>query len=57
MTGQVESTKSRLPIELIHYEYFINKQDALARERYLKSGFDHEQMSLFLKCTMALLNL
>lgn len=50
--GQVVSTKNRLPLKLIHYEYFINKQDALARERYLKSGYGHDQLNAFLKITI-----
>ncbi len=37
--GQVESTKSRLPIELIYYEACLNKNLAIKREKQLKSGF------------------
>lgn len=37
--GEVNSTKRRTPIKLIHYEYFINEKDAKAREEYLKSGY------------------
>jgi putative endonuclease len=36
--GYQISTKSRLPFQLIYYEYCLNKQDAIAREKYLKSG-------------------
>jgi len=36
--GKVLSTKSRLPIKLIYYEVCANKEDAKAREKYLKSG-------------------
>jgi len=36
--GKVKSTKHRLPIRLIYYEACLNKYDALAREKYLKSG-------------------
>jgi len=36
--GKVKSTKHRLPVQLIYYEVCINKYDALAREKYLKSG-------------------
>ena len=36
--GKVESTKHRLPIKLVYYEVCLNKYDALAREKYLKSG-------------------
>ncbi|MCK4233425.1 GIY-YIG nuclease family protein [candidate division WOR-3 bacterium] len=37
-TGKVRSTKSRGPFVLIYYEACLDKQDALAREKYLKSG-------------------
>ncbi len=36
--GLVESTKDRVPFEVIYYECCLNKYDALDRERYLKSG-------------------
>ena len=36
--GLVESTKKRCPLELIYYEWSLNKRDAQTREKYLKSG-------------------
>lgn len=36
--GEVFATKSRLPIVLIYSEACLNKSDATAREKYLKSG-------------------
>ncbi len=36
--GKVSSTKGRGPFEVIYYEACKEKYDALARERYLKSG-------------------
>jgi putative endonuclease len=36
--GRVTSTKGRGPFELIYYEACLHEQDALAREKYLKSG-------------------
>ena len=35
---RVDSTKDRLPMKLIYYEACIDKIDARAREKYLKSG-------------------
>ena len=35
--GEVASTKSNRPWELIFYEAYKNKQDALRREKYLKT--------------------
>lgn len=36
--GKSMYTKSRGPYDLIYYEASLNKTDAFARERYLKSG-------------------
>ena len=35
--GRVESTKDRLPLRLIYYEACVKQEDALHRERYLKT--------------------
>jgi putative endonuclease len=35
--GLVESTKDRRPFKLIYYESCLNKDDALRREKYLKT--------------------
>lgn len=37
--GDVESTKYRRPLKLIYYEVCINQQDALHREKYLKTTY------------------
>lgn len=50
--GQVKSSKFRLPLKLIHYEYFINIKDAKAREVFLKSGFGRNQLKECLKQTL-----
>lgn len=50
--GEVSATKLRRPLKLIHYEYFINKEDAMAREEFLKSGFGRKQMKEALKRTL-----
>lgn len=51
--GDVSSTKNRRYLKLIHYEYFINKEDAQAREVFLKSGYGHRQLTEILKRTLA----
>lgn len=38
-SGWSTYTKSRGPYTLIYYEAGLNEQDAVAREKYLKSGF------------------
>ena len=35
--GKVESTKDRRPLRLVYYEACINKEDAIKREKYLKT--------------------
>jgi len=35
--GLVESTKDRSPFKLIYYEVCLDQEDALRREKYLKS--------------------
>ena len=50
--GIVTSTKSRTPLRLIHYEYFINEGDAKAREKFLKSGHGRRQFKEILRNTL-----
>lgn len=51
-SGNVDSTRARRPLQLIHYEYFTNEDDARAREVFLKSGFGRTQLKLSLKRTL-----
>jgi len=37
--GCVQSTKDRLPIRLVYYEACLNKDNAIKREKQLKTGF------------------
>jgi putative endonuclease len=37
INGQVESTKNRRPVKLIHYEAYYKESDARRRERFLKT--------------------
>lgn len=36
--GFVRSTRHKIPLKLIYFEAYINKDDAYRREKYLKSG-------------------
>jgi len=36
--GQVPSTSKRRPLKLIYYEACLEKDDAIKREKYLKTG-------------------
>jgi putative endonuclease len=38
-TGKIESTKWRRPFELVYYEASLSKEDALHREKYLKTSY------------------
>jgi putative endonuclease len=38
-TGKIESTKWRRPFDLVYYEASVNKEDALHREKYLKTSY------------------
>jgi putative endonuclease len=37
--GLVQSTKNRIPLELVYWEGCLDQHDAVARERYLKSSW------------------
>ena len=37
--GLVESTKNRRPLKLIYYEVYLNRDDALRREKYFKTHY------------------
>jgi len=50
--GEVKSTANRRPLKLVHYEYFINEEDARAREVFLKSGFGRYNIKKALNHTL-----
>jgi putative endonuclease len=35
--GRVESTRDRRPVKLVYYEACLDKNDAIKREKYLKT--------------------
>ncbi len=43
--GKVVATKNRRPLELIYYEACKNKEKAIQREKYLKSGFGRSYLN------------
>jgi len=47
--GLVRSTKSRLPVKLIHYEAFTDEKDAKQREMYLKGGNGKKEIKVMLQ--------
>ena len=50
---QVQSTKGREPFTLIYYEACLHQGDAMARERYLKSGMGKRYLRNRLKRFLA----
>lgn len=36
--GNVDSTRNKRPLNLIHYEVYKEKEDAMRRERFLKTN-------------------
>ena len=42
--GSVESTRKRLPLELIYYEASNHRDDAFRREKYLKTTYGHRYL-------------
>jgi len=53
LNGKNPSTKYRRPLELIYYEAYLLKEDADAREKYLKTSMGRrvirKQLSNFIK--------
>jgi len=47
--GEVQSTKHRRPLKLIYYEACLNQQDALKREKYLKTTYGKRYLKNRLK--------
>ncbi|MEW6008555.1 MAG: GIY-YIG nuclease family protein [Candidatus Omnitrophota bacterium] len=52
--NKVTSTKGRGPFELIYFEFCLNKHDAFARERFLKSGMGKRYLKNRLKRFLSL---
>lgn len=51
--NQQISTKHRGPFVLVYYEYSSAKEDAIARERYLKSGMGKKYLRNRLKNSLS----
>ncbi len=50
--GLVHSAEMRIPFKLIHYEYFVNLEDARERQMYLKTGTGRAQLKEILNRTL-----
>lgn len=49
------STKSRIPFDIVYYEWCLNKNDAIDRENYLKSGMGKRFLNTRLKNYLAMI--
>jgi putative endonuclease len=47
--GKVLSTRNRIPLKLVYYEACINQQDAIHREKYLKTSWGKRYIKTRLK--------
>lgn len=56
-SGAVVSTRNRGPFRLIYFEACLNEQDAIAREKYLKSGMGKRYLKNRLKRFLSLTGL
>ena len=45
-SGKVRSTKERRPLELIYWEGCLNQQDAIKREKYLKTAWGKRYINI-----------
>jgi putative endonuclease len=52
--GKVQSTKGRGPFRLVYYEACLVKEDAIAREKFLKSGPGKRYLKNRLKRSLSL---
>ena len=48
-SSYVQSTKDRLPMEMIYYEACLNRNDAYRREKYLKTTYGRRYLKNRLK--------
>lgn len=48
-SGNNFSTKTRLPLKIIYYEAYFNKEDAQERELFFKTGWGRKYIAKILK--------
>jgi len=53
-SGRIRSTKFRLPVKLIFHEAYVNKYDALRREKYFKTTKGKTSLRTMLSETLEL---
>ena len=48
-TGKVLSTRKRIPFDVVYYECSLNQDDAIHREKYLKTAYGKRYIKQRLK--------
>jgi len=48
-SGKVSSTRSRIPLEIVYFEFCLNIDDAIHREKYLKTTYGKRYLRIRLK--------
>ena len=48
-SGEISSTKNRVPLILVYYEASLCRKDAIHREKYLKTTYGHRYIRQRLK--------
>ncbi|MGB9883129.1 MAG: GIY-YIG nuclease family protein [Microgenomates group bacterium] len=56
LSGKTKSLRHRKELKLIYFEGFLNKKDALEKEKFYKSGRGHEVLNKILKNSLLQLN-
>ncbi len=51
-SGTVPSTRDRKPLQLVFFESYVNKKDALRRERYFKTSAGKKALKFMLRTTL-----
>ncbi|MEM6822298.1 MAG: GIY-YIG nuclease family protein [Verrucomicrobiota bacterium] len=47
-SGRVKSTKSGIPWEVVHFERFESRSEAMAREKFYKTGKGRQEIKQYL---------
>jgi putative endonuclease len=55
--GKVDSTNHKRPIKLIHYEAYLLKEDAVRREKYLKTTYGRRDIKRQLSSSFKVFNI
>lgn len=56
-SGKVCSTRNRIPLELVYFEGCLNQEDALHREKYLKTTYGKRYIKNRLKKFLIIKNI